>query len=55
MVGNLIDKIDTATHKELLVEYEKCEEYWGECSYDCFGFYVQALHKRIVELGCWPT
>jgi len=47
--------IDTASKKELLNEYEKCENDWGKFSSDCFGFYITALHKKIVELGGWPT
>ncbi len=47
--------IKEATHKELLEEYEESEKKWGKYSSDCFGFYISALHKRIVELGGWPT
>lgn len=50
----LID-IEKATKEELLIEYERCEELWSKYSCDCFGYYVDALHKRIVELGGWPT
>lgn len=45
--------IDNATHEELLKEYDECQKLWGEYSCECFGFYIQALHKRIVELGGW--
>jgi hypothetical protein len=47
--------IDNATHQELLCEYEKCEQLWVKYSYDCFGFYMDALHKKIVELGGWES
>ena len=47
--------IETATKKELLAEYKECEKLWGSFSSDCFGFYIQALHKAIVEKGGWPT
>jgi hypothetical protein len=46
--------IENATHQELLKEYEECEELWGKYSCDSFGYYISALHKRIVELGGWP-
>ena len=49
-MAQLID-IKTATKDELIAEYEKCERVWGKYSSDCFGFYIQALHKKIVELG----
>ena len=51
---DLID-IETATHQELLDEYEKCMEEWGKNSSDSFGFYIDALHIRIVKLGGWPS
>ena len=47
--------IEKSTHKELLEEYERCQELWGKYSGDDFGYYVQALHKKIVEMGGWPT
>lgn len=47
--------IKTATHSELLAEYESCQQDWGKYSCDCYGFYIQALHNRIVELGGWPV
>jgi hypothetical protein len=46
-------EIETATHSELLAEYEICQQLWGLYSCDCFGFYIDALHKAIVELGGW--
>lgn len=46
--------IETATHSELLDEYEQCEKDWAELSSDCFGFYISALHKEIVKHGGWP-
>lgn len=48
----LID-IESSTKEQLIVEYEECERVWGKYSSDCFGFYIQALHKKIVELGGW--
>jgi len=45
--------IEKATKQELLQEYEKCQQLWGRYSCDCFGFYISALHNRIVELGGW--
>lgn len=49
----LID-IEAASKEELLEEYEKCEQLWGKYSCDCFGYYIHAIHKRIVELGGFP-
>jgi len=48
--------IETATYKELLKEYDECTgELWSKYSCDCFGFYIDALHKKITELGGWPA
>lgn len=47
--------IETATHKELLAEYDKCQKEWGKWSCDSFGYYIMALYRRITELGGWPT
>ena len=47
--------IETATKKELLVEFEDMQDLWGKSSSDCFGFYITALHKAIVEKGGWPV
>lgn len=46
--------IEKATHEELLAEHEKCMSLWGKYSCDCFGFYISALHKAIVDKGGWP-
>lgn len=46
--------IESATYKQLLNEYSKCEKLWSKYSYDCFGYYILAIHKRIIELGGWP-
>ena len=48
-------EIETATYNELITEWNVCQEQWGALSCDCFGFYINALHKKIVELGGWPT
>lgn len=45
--------IEKATKEELIAEYEKCQKDWGKCSCDCYGYYIKALHKRIVQLGGW--
>ena len=45
--------IQKSTKEQLIQEYEKCQNEWGNYSSDCFGFYIQAIHKRIVELGGW--
>lgn len=45
--------IEKATKEELLAEYEECLKDWGKYSCDCYGYYIAALHKRIVELGGW--
>ena len=45
--------IEKATKKELITEYKKCEEDWGKNSCDCYGYYIDAIYKRIVELGGW--
>lgn len=47
--------IATATKQELIEEYEAMEAEWGKWSCESFGFYLSALHKRIVELGGWDT
>lgn len=46
--------IENASYQELLTEYEKCETLWGKYSCDCFGYYIMAIHSKIVELGGWP-
>lgn len=46
-------KIEIASHQELINEYSHCEVLWSKYSCDCLGYYMQALHKRIVELGGW--
>lgn len=51
-MGKLIN-IEKATHIELLNEYEDCMGLWGKYSCDCFGFYISALHTKIVEFGGW--
>jgi len=48
----LID-IENSTHQELLDEWDKCEKLWGKYSSECFGFYINALHRKIVKLGGW--
>lgn len=45
--------IKNSTKEQLIQEYDKCQNEWGKYSSDCFGFYIQAIHKRIVELGGW--
>jgi hypothetical protein len=45
--------IQNSTKEELITEYNKCEKDWGKFSCDCFGFYIESIHKRIVELGGW--
>lgn len=45
--------IEKATKEDLIIEYEKCQKDWGKFSCDCYGYYIAALHKRIVELGGW--
>jgi len=52
-MAKMVD-IETASHEELLSEYKACELLWGKWSCDSFGFYIAALHKRIIELGGWP-
>lgn len=47
--------IDTASHEELLKEWEDMEELWGMYSCDCFGFYMNALHSKIESMGGWPS
>ena len=49
----MIIDIKTANHQELINEYAICQEQWGRLSSECFGFYIYALHKRIVQLGGW--
>ena len=45
--------IETASKEELIIEYNKCQQDWGKYSCDCYGFYIEAIHKKIVELGGW--
>lgn len=47
--------IEKSTHQELLDEYEKCQNDWGKFSSDCFGFYINALHKEIIKRGGWKS
>lgn len=47
--------IEKATRRELLKEYKSCEDLWSKYSCDCFGFYMDALHKKIVEHSGWPV
>jgi len=47
--------IDKATHKELIIEWEMCQDLWSKYSCDCFGFYMTALQNKITELGGWPV
>lgn len=48
--------IDNSSHEELLKEHYICTgDLWSKYSCDCLGFYIKALHKRIVELGGWPV
>ena len=51
-MAQLID-IELSTKEELIAEYEECEKIWGKYSSDCFGYYIMALHRKIVELGGW--
>lgn len=46
--------INSATKKELLKEYEDYVKFSSNYYYDCMGYYIKALHNRIVELGGWP-
>ena len=43
--------IETATKEELIKEYQQCEKDWGKWSCDSFGYYIEALRKKIMELG----
>jgi len=45
--------IENSTKEEIVTEYKKCEKDWGKYSCNGYGYYIQALHKRIVELGGW--
>ena len=45
--------IDKSTHKELLVEWNKCQKLWSKYSCDCFGFYINSLYNKIVDYGGW--
>lgn len=47
--------IENATHEELLIEWRKCEILWGKYSCDCFGYYINQLHQKIVSLGGWHS
>ena len=53
-MGKLIN-VETASKEELLKEYDKCQENWSKWSCDCFGYYMIAIHKRIIELGGFPV
>lgn len=45
--------IEKASKEELLTEYDDCMNLWGKYSCDSFGYYISALHAKIVELGGW--
>ena len=46
--------VQDATKEELIKEYDEVSgDLWSKYSCDCLGFYLSALHKRIVELGGW--
>lgn len=47
--------IETASYSELLQEWEECQKLWSKYSCDCFGYYIQALHRKIESLGGWPA
>jgi hypothetical protein len=51
--SKLLD-IENATLKELISEWDSCQKDWGKYSSDCYGYYIDALHKQIVKLGGWP-
>jgi hypothetical protein len=46
--------IEKSTKEELIKEYELVTvDTWSKYSCDCLGFYISALHRKIVELGGW--
>jgi len=46
--------IEKATKEELIAEHTRMTcNIWSKYSCDCLGFYVSALHRKIVELGGW--
>ena len=46
--------IGKATKYELIIEYELVTgDTWSKYSCDCLGFYISAIHRKIVELGGW--
>lgn len=46
--------IEKATKEELIKEHELMTgDIWCKYSFDCLGFYISALHRKIVELGGW--
>ncbi|KYG75343.1 hypothetical protein [Roseivirga spongicola] len=47
--------IKNSTKEELLNEYENCMNDWGKYSCDSFGYYIQALHREIVDRGGWSN
>ena len=52
---SLVDKdLSKVSYEELIEEWDKCQELWGKYSCDCFGFYIDALHKEITKRGGWP-
>lgn len=51
-MDGIID-IENASHQELIDEHESCMQLWGKYSCDCFGYYIDALHREIVKRGGW--
>ena len=46
--------IENSTKEELIKEHTLMTgDIWSKYSCDCLGFYVTALHRKIVELGGW--
>ena len=43
--------IENSTHRELVIEFNKCQDLWSNYGCGCFGYYVAALHKAITNTG----
>jgi len=45
--------IEKASHQELINEFEACQRIWGLYSCDCFAYYINAVGRKIVDMGGW--
>lgn len=53
MIIKHIDDLKNATDDELIEEEAECERLWGRYSCECFGFYISALRREILDRNIW--